>query len=485
MKMMRMLGIALAVLLALPLVGQAQTWTALNHQPTFGVGTILLLKDGRILAENMGNGSGSSNWDIFTPDSTGSYVNGTWSTTGSLPSGYAPLYFASEVLPNGFVLINGGEYNNGSGVWTTLGAYWNNKTGAWTAVTPPSGWSTIGDAQSVILNTGQYMLANCCTTQEAIVNYQSKAWASTGTGKADINDEEGWTLLPGGTLLTVDANDDNTNSELYNPNTGSWSTAGSTINKLEDPSSHELGPAILRPEGTVFYTGATGFNSIYTPNSNPLMAGTWAAGPKFPTGTGGQLDIADGPAALLPDGNVLCFTSPGVYNTGGVFFEFNGTTLTQEPGTPLSSGDSSYYGHMLVLPTGQIWFSDFSSSVYLYTPTGTYQSSWQPTITSVPTTLTSPHTGYVLKGTQLNGFGGGAAYGDDSQMNTNYPLIELSGGGNVIFLPTHTENTYGLGTGSATVGTEFDVPSGITSGSYTLTVVTNGIPSAGVAVTVN
>jgi hypothetical protein len=287
-------------------------------------------------------------------------------------------------------------------------------------------------------------------------------------------------------VLTVDANANNTNSELYNPSTGTWITAGSTINKLADPASHELGPAVLRPNGTVFATGATGFNSVYTPNANPAMAGTWAAGPKFPTNSGGQLDIADGPAALLPDGNVLCFTSPGVYQTGGVFFEFNGSTLTQVPGTPNASTDSSFYGHMLVLPTGQILFADFSSDVELYSSTGTYQSAWQPTITGInASTLTPGHT-YVLTGTQLNGFSQGAAYGDDSQMNTNYPLIQFkSSTGVIVFAQTHNETTYGVVTGSTPVKTQFDVPSGLAAGTYSLTVVTNGIPSSPFTVTVN
>ena len=47
-------------------------------------------------------------------------------------------------------------------------------------------------------------------------------WTATGSGKFDENDEEGWTLLPGGKVLTVDAYTDigdpsGTNSEIYDP----------------------------------------------------------------------------------------------------------------------------------------------------------------------------------------------------------------------------------------------------------------------------
>ena len=121
---------------------------------------------------------------------------------------------------------------------------------------PPSGWSTIGDASSVVLTNGTLMLANCCTTQQALLNASTLTWTSTGSGKFDENDEEGWNLLPGGKVLTVDAyvnlNDPNgTNSELYNPGTGSWSSAGSTIVQLWDShGSYEVGPAMLRPDGT-------------------------------------------------------------------------------------------------------------------------------------------------------------------------------------------------------------------------------------------
>src|SRR5260370_40977547 len=93
----------------------------------------------------------------------------------------------------------GGEYNACSAVWTTLGAIYNPFTNKWTAVAPPTGWSTIGDPQSVVLNSGKFMLANCCTTDEAILKLSSTpTCTATDTGKADINDEEGWTWLPGG-----------------------------------------------------------------------------------------------------------------------------------------------------------------------------------------------------------------------------------------------------------------------------------------------
>jgi hypothetical protein len=36
----------------------------------------------------------------------------TWSQIASLPSGYIPSFFASAVLPDGRVIVEGGEYND-------------------------------------------------------------------------------------------------------------------------------------------------------------------------------------------------------------------------------------------------------------------------------------------------------------------------------------------------------------------------------------
>ena len=89
---------------------QSGTWDPLNHalctdsQPCFSPKAALLLTDGTVII----NEQCSSRWFQLTPDINGSYRNGSWSQIASLPTGYAPLYFASQVLPDGRVIINGG-----------------------------------------------------------------------------------------------------------------------------------------------------------------------------------------------------------------------------------------------------------------------------------------------------------------------------------------------------------------------------------------
>ena len=475
MKVLRAVIVSVVLLSGLGVVG-AQTWTPLTNQPTFAASTAFILTDGRVMVQD----AGAQDWWALTPDANGSYQNGTWSQLASLPAGYSPLYYASTVLPDGRLAIIGGEYNFGVADWTTLGAIYNPKTNTWKTLGHPTGWTTVGDAQSVILANGTMMVANCCTPDEALLNAKTLIWTPTGTGKADINDEEGWTLLPSGEVLTVDANNGNTNSEIYNLASGTWSSAGSTIVLLTDPGSHELGPAVLRPDGTVLYTGATGHNAVF--NS---VTSTWSAAPNFPKVGGQQLDIADGPAALLPNGNVLCMTSPGVFNFGVHFFEWNGTSFTEVAKTPNSPSDTSYYGRMLVLPTGQILLTDGSADVELYTSTGSPNPAWAPTITHVPATLTHGKTA-TLKGTQLNGLSQGAAYGDDAQAASNYPLVRITNTatGHVFYARTHNHSSMGVATGSLIVTTHFDVPAGTEVGASQLVVVTNGIASSPVSVVI-
>jgi len=145
-------AVALAALLLGASVATGQTWQALNNQPSFGVGAMLLLTDGSVLVH--AEASDSRNWYRLTPDVNGSYVNGTWTQVASLPAGYAPLYFSSAVLPDGRVIIEGGEHNNLSAAWTNKGAIYDPVPKAWTPVAPPPGWRDIGDAPGTLLATG-------------------------------------------------------------------------------------------------------------------------------------------------------------------------------------------------------------------------------------------------------------------------------------------------------------------------------------------
>jgi hypothetical protein len=484
------IALGAAVFASFLAAAQAQTWTPLTSQPPFAASNQLLLTDGTVIAHD----ACTPNWWRLTPDNRGSYVNGTWAPIASMAPGYGPLYFASAVLADGRVIVEGGEYNFCSAVWTNQGAIYDPLANAWTPVTPPAGWRTIGDAQGVVLANGTFMLANCCTTESALFDAKKLTWTPTGAGKFDIHDEEGWTLLPSGKVLTVDAyvrkyQADGTNSELYDPATGLWTSAGSTGVQLWDSypnaskASYELGPAVLRPDGTVFATGANGgpnaagHTSIYDTRS-----GAWTPGPDFP----GGLDVADGPAALLPNGNVLVETSPGIFKKHANFFEWNGSSLTQVPAPPPADNEASYVGNMLVLPTGEILWTDIAGNAWVYTSSGAPNPAWAPSInvSQTMTNVTRGHT-YHLFGRNFNGLSQGAAYGDDAQAATNYPIVRISNraSGHVFYARTHDHSTMAVAY-TGTTSTDYDVPAGIETGASDLVVVANGIPSQPVVITV-
>lgn len=478
MKLLRAFAFATVVLLTAAGVVTAQSWQPLTHQPTFTAGQALLLTDGTVLVHHEDPNDGFSDWYKLTPDINGSYVNGTWSQVASLASNYGPLFFASAVLADGKVIVEGGEQNFAQYVWTTMGAIYDPIANTWTSINPPSGWGTIGDASGIVLANKTFMLANCCTRQQALFNESNMTWTATGTGKFDENDEEGWVLLPNGKVLAVDAYTDlddptGTNSELYDPTTGSWSTAGSTIAQLWDPhGSFEEGPGVLRPDGTVFWTGANGAGPGHTSVYN-IHTLTWTPGPNFP----GNLDVADGPAALLPDGNVLVSASPGIFQNGTEFFEWNGASLNQVPATPNSPTNSSWYGRMLVLPTGQVLYTDGSNDVEIYTAVGNPYPGLAPTALIITSGFHRGQT-YRLFGNKFNGASQTNFYGDDAQAATNYPLVRLvnRSTGHVFYCRTHDHSTMAVGFEGPTY-TYFDVPSNMESGASYLEVVVNGIAS--------
>ena len=481
MKFVRSFGAILTALLALPGLSGAQTWTPLHHQPSFAANAALLLTDGTVMAQD----TNASDWWRLTPDNTGSYVNGTWKQAASLPVNYAPLYHSAAVLADGRLIIEGGEYNGtNTPVWTNQGAIYDPKANKWTMIQPPTGWTSIGDAEATVLSDGTYMQSDALSSQQAVFNATTRKWTILGAGKSDGFDEEGWLLLPNGNVLTVDASNA-PNSEIYNPKTKQWSSAGSTIVRLADPSTLELGPMVLRPDGTVFATGCASSGPAHTAIYD-TKTGKWKAGPSFPKVNGQFVGIGDGPAALLPDGNVLVMASPGVFGNGVVFYEWNGKALVPAPNVPGAANEPSYVGDMLVLPTGQILLTQQSTDVEIYTAKGSANAAWAPTITTAPSAVTRGKS-YVITGTQLNGLSQGGMYGDDTQAATNYPLVRITntGTGHVFYAKTHNHTSMGVATGTASVSTTLDVPATMETGASSLVVVANGIASAAMNVTVN
>jgi len=485
MNVLRTSRIVFVAWLVLSGIAGAQTWQSLKTPPTFFTDTALLLTDGTVIVHEIC----SPNWHRLTPDETGSYVNGTWSNIGSMPADYGPLYFASQVLPDGRVLVQGGEYN-GAGcppAETPLGAIYDPVKNKWTNVNPPDGWTEIGDSPSIVLPNGVLMIGQNETTASAFFNPKTLGWTLKGSGKADDYEEEGMELLPSGRVLLADTQD-TPNTEMFNPKTNTWTSAGSAIVDLSENAGLETGPALLRPQGKVFAMGANGNGAGHTAIFDTKTS-KWAAGPDFPNGD----DMADAQAAVLPDGNILCETSPGVFNPGVRFYEFDGTKFNSVPnpkhtGNKKQKVNTSYVGRLLVLPTGQVFYTladDATKDAEIYTAKGTYQKSWAPAITTAPTNVTRGDT-YKISGTQFNGLTHGAAYGDDAQMNSNYPLVRITNNAtkHVFYARTHDHSTMGVATGRKIVSTNFDVPSGMETGASSLVVVANGIPSAPVDVTV-
>lgn len=465
------------------------TWTQVATTPGIAAGFSILLTDGSVMVQDLNNGGGD--WWRLAPDASGSYVNGTWTQLASMPNGYAPLYFASAVLPDGRVIMIGGEYQAFQPAWQTQGAVYDPTTNTWTPIDGPPGWSTIGDAQSIVLADGRYVIANCCTTEMAVLDPATLTWSTiTNAGKADIFDEEGWTLLPDGNVLTVDSNNvtNLTNSEIYTPpdarRAGGWTSAGSTIVQVSDfnpdyTGSWEVGPAMLRPDGTVFQSGATGHTAIYN-----LRTKTWKAGPDFPVVDGeGQLDQADGPAALLPNGNVLLAASAGLFQTPAHFLEFDGTNLTEVAAPASAQFDSSYNVNFVLLPTGEVLETDFSGDVEIYKANTTaaghtcHSGDQAPELWSMPSRLERGKT-YTFSGEQLHGQSAGVSYGDDAQAATNYPIVRITNRktGHVQFGRTRDFSNFSIARDAYSTAT-LEIPATLETGPSDLVVIANGIAS--------
>ncbi len=482
-----------ALLLSGPRV-MGGTWTALANSSPSGVGTMLLLTDGTVLAQG-GWGAASTTWHRLTPDIHGSYVNGTW--TSVAPMNYPRLYYSSDVLRDGRVLIAGAEYGTG----TTNSEVYDPVNNTWTTVPVPPGLITTNnspdpttgqnsagfiDSVSKILPNGNVLVAPVIPASSGgtvIFNPTLNSWSAGPTlYRGFYQDEASWVKLPDDSILTVDPF--GVNSERYIPSLNRWINDSNLPVSLYDSYGFELGAAFLLPDGRAFVLGATGNTAIYTPTGTTNM-GSWQAGPVIPNSQA----TPDAPAAMMVDGHILCAVSPlptssDHFPTPTSFYEYDpvANSFTQVNGpTGTTYSSAPYIMRMLDLPDGTVLFTASGSQLYVYQPSGAPLSAGKPVITGISTNVDGS---YHLAGTLLNGISEGAAYGDDAQMNSNYPLIRMTNAvGNVYYARTFNWSSTGVMTGSTPESTDFTVPPGLPVGTYSLAVVANGNSSDPVSFT--
>ncbi len=444
------------------------TWTALANSPPAGVNHAMVLSDGTIYTDN-GNGDCCR----LTPDIHGSYQNGTWTRLTSM--NYSRLFFASSVLTNGNIFVAGGEYGSGR----RHAELFDPLNNVWTKIPDPLPGPAFSDAIGKILPNGNVLVAPVSQFGGCLIyNVAGNSWLSAGS--ALNQNETCWVKLISDCILTIDTGAQT--SEHYVPSLNQWVVDGNVPVPVYGWGA-ELGGGFLLPNGKVFYIGGSTNTAIYTPGATVTSPGSWVAGPPM-VFDAGELGAVDAPSAMMVNGKILCALGPvGGFNSPTSFYEYdyisNAFTAVSAPGGGSTYGSAPYVLSFLCLPDGNVLMvgGQNSTSLYIYTPDGTPLAQGVPGIASITENLNGS---YHLIGTNLNGISEGAAYGDDEQMDSNYPLVRMTNttSGNVYFARTFNWNSTSVQTGNKLVTTEFSLPQSLPAGTYSLVVLANGNPSA-------
>jgi hypothetical protein len=291
----------------------AGTWTAAPGMKSFRVRfTATLLLDGKVLvAGGVVNPTldYTSTAELFDP------VTGTWMPTGSM--NHPRANHSATLLPNGKVLVAGGTDVFLSESVTTTAELFDPATGTWTLT--GSLRNARYDQLAQVLPDGKVLVAGGNTTNGFYLTSAElydpviEKWANTGalnvsrTGGPGI-EHATVTLLPNGKVLAAgglvyqgSANGNLASAELYDPGTGSWLMTGS----LPEPRSEHT--ATLLSNGQVLVAGGTDAanHQLSTAPLYDPASGTW-------THTASLLAArTEHGAVLLPNGKVLVMAGDG------------------------------------------------------------------------------------------------------------------------------------------------------------------------------
>ena len=170
-----------------------------------GIGTMLLLTNGTVMATG-GSNNNSQDWFQLTPNpTTGSYATGSWTKLTSMST--MRRFFGSVVLNNGMVMVVGGEYtgsNNSTASDNATGEIYDPTTGMWKTISVfPTG--SFGDGQLELMNDGTVLAGYLNGGQTYRYNPTTDSWTTDAVMlNGDRPNEESWIKLPDGSILTYE-----------------------------------------------------------------------------------------------------------------------------------------------------------------------------------------------------------------------------------------------------------------------------------------
>jgi hypothetical protein len=464
----------------------AGTWTAAPSSPTNGGPAfgLWLLTDGTVLS----HGNALNHWVKLTPDKTGSYANGTWTTVAS--SAYARGGAQEHVLKDGRFFEAGGEFiyvepgcatncaqpPNGSPLFKNVEIY-DPVADTWTI--EASGIDDIGDTGSATLADGRILDSTRTSSATQIYDPSTNAWTLGPNVPSGSGDENAWASLQNGGVLAVAPH----GASIYDPATNTWKATGPlpgglAVN-LPQFGSIQFGDVAgiaQMFDGRVMAFGE-GTTAIYTPGATAADPGTWALGPDLLTGAVTTVEpgneAEDEYCVTEPNGKVMVPTYP-FQGSPNLLQEYDPATNTFTAIPVPPDRASGYPVSFLNLPNGQVMATGGSQD-WLYTPDSQPQDAWRPTVTSV---VFDGGTTYTLTGTQISGLVNGGDEGDDMTMAENYPIVYLKdAAGNVHYCRTFGFSDMMPSKGAAPETCQFTTPAGLAAGAYSLYVSAVGVPS--------
>lgn len=291
---------------------------------------------------------------------------------------------------------------------------------------------------------------------------------------------------------------------LYNPATNTWS-AGPSVRARLGPSPifyvADDAPAAILPSGHVIFASDAGLgiastgtievgspvvSDIPLPAADQVQKGWVVSGSGIPNGTTIK-SVSAAARSVTLTANVTATATDEAISFGGpysnptVLFDFDPSTDKVAPLSPASPDPtlpyfSAYVYRMLMLPTGQLLMDDSTNQLWICTSSGAAPSRYLPKVTAVAHVSGDE---YKLTGTQISGQSAGASYGDDAQMDENYPIIRLVSSTQKVYYArtTHWSST-DVGTGSAPQTVDFAISHDTPPGAYSLILSAAGLQSA-------